>query len=413
MRGLIAFVLLAFVPSLLAADPAAKWPGRMGIVVLQFDDGSVGHYTYGFRILEKYGFKGSFGPVTGGLDKAGRLSRAQVAEMHRAGHEIHDHTFDHNAAFWGDPANREAWVADIERSRLILGSLGIRTRGWNHPGGKGSRWTPELRDTLRPYFDYVAGRVNLRPEERHNIHWNLKDDPFSLGYGGLGSWHSTKDSAARVAADYKTRIVDGLQQGLVTIPLWHVLKEDDGTVWGLEEICRFIRDKHLPTMKMADAVRAIQHPREYFSADVEQIPNPGFVRDDDGNGRPDGFAGCTYAPARVVCPSGGRVAEFAKGSTTAIYGPETGHAKFSFAVRTADGQPHQVTPVITVTEIDRTRQYHFGQPQRLASADAGGEWNTYQTTVALGADADRVKIEFEVSPQGKVYVSQMSWRKEP
>jgi peptidoglycan/xylan/chitin deacetylase (PgdA/CDA1 family) len=413
MRGLIAFVLLAFAPSLLTAEPVTKWPGRMGIVVLQFDDGSVGHYTYGFRILEKYGLKGSFGPVTGGLDKAGRLSRAQVAEMHRAGHEIHDHTFDHNAAFWGDPANREAWVADIERSRVILGSLGIRTRGWNHPGGKGSRWTPELRDTLRPYFDYVAGRVNLRPEERHNIHWNLKDDPFSLGYGGLGSWHSTKDSAARVAADYKTRIVDGLQQGLVTIPLWHVLKEDDGTVWGLEEICRFIRDKHLPTMKMADAVRAIQHPREYFPADVEQIPNPGFVRDDDGNGRPDGFAGCTYTPAGVACPGGGRVVEFSKGSATAIYGPETGHVKFSFAACTADGQPHQVTPVITVTEIDRAHQYHFGQPQRLASADAGGEWNTYQTTVALGADADRVKIEFEVSPQGKVYVSQMSWRKEP
>jgi peptidoglycan/xylan/chitin deacetylase (PgdA/CDA1 family) len=51
-----------------AGQPSAKWPGRMGIVVFQFDDGSVGHYTHAFRILQKYSLKGSFGVVTGILD---------------------------------------------------------------------------------------------------------------------------------------------------------------------------------------------------------------------------------------------------------------------------------------------------------------------------------------------------------
>lgn len=410
MRAMLALLLLAATTSALPAEPTARWPGRMGIVVLQFDDGSVGHYTHGFRLLEKYGLKGSFGVVTGVLGKSGRLSREQVVEMHRAGHEIHDHTFDHNAAFWGDPANRAAWVADIEKSLGILRSLGITTRGWNHPGGKGSRWTPELRDTLRPYFDYVAGRVNLKPEEQRNIHWNLHDDPFSLGYGGLGSWRSTKETAARVAEDYKTRIADGLEQGLVTIPLWHVLKEEDGTVWGLEEICKFIRQNKLPVMKMADAVRAIQHARDYFPADAEQIPNPGFRDDYDGNGRPDGFSGCIYAPAGVEPPGGGRAAEFTSGTATAIHGPEARPTKFSFAVRTADGRPHQLTPIITLTEIDASRQYHFGKPQRLASVDAGSAWSNYATIIDVGPEVDRVKLEFELSPAGKVYVGQMSWR---
>ena len=29
-----------------------KMPKRLGIVVFQFDDGSIGHYTHAFRILE-------------------------------------------------------------------------------------------------------------------------------------------------------------------------------------------------------------------------------------------------------------------------------------------------------------------------------------------------------------------------
>jgi len=404
---------LAATAAAACAEGTKKWPGRLGIVVLQFDDGSVGHYTHGFRILEKYGLKGSFGPVTGGLDKTGRLSGKQVQEMHRAGHEIHDHTFDHNAAFWGDPANRAAWIADIEKSRAILGKLGIATRGWNHPGGKGSRWTQELRDTLRPYFDYVAGRVNLRPEEMHNIHWNLKDDPFSLGYGGLGSWHSTQADASRVAEEYKTRIADAVQQGLVTIPLWHVLKDEDGTVWGLEEICKFVRQNRLPVMRMADAVRAIQHSREYFDAEVDQIPNPGFLADYDNNGRPDGYQGCHYAPASLQTPSGARAALIESGASTWIYGPEPGRTRFSLAARSTDGRPCKLTPVVTMTEIDGSRQYHFGKPRRLPSLQVAGPWSEFDNVLDVGPDVDRVKIELDVSPPGKVFVAGLSWRKVP
>ena len=111
---------------------------------VEFDDGTIGHYTHAFRILEKYRLKGSFGVVTGVFAKPGRLTAEQVVEMHRAGHEIHDHTFDHNAAFWGDPANRAAWVADIsscipaislKRGRILapIASCTAANRRWRGP----------------------------------------------------------------------------------------------------------------------------------------------------------------------------------------------------------------------------------------------------------------------------------------
>ena len=87
---------------------------------------------------------------------------------------------------------------------------------------------------------------------------------------------------------------------------------------------------------------------------MEQIPNPGFRCDCDANGRPDGLLGCTYAPAGVAPPGAGRATEFTDATTTAIHGPETGRTSFSFAVRTADGRPHKLTPILTLTEIDRT-----------------------------------------------------------
>lgn len=72
---------------------------------------------------------------------------------------------------------------------------------------------------------------------------------------------------------------------------------------------------------MADAVRAVQNPRQYFPADVEQIPNPGRVS--ACNGCTDGYSRSGYAPTEITSLRDGRLAEFTGGMTTWIYGPET------------------------------------------------------------------------------------------
>ncbi len=385
---------------------------RRGVVVFQFDDGSVGHYTHAFRILEQYGIKGSFGIMPGRLDRAGALSPAQVTEMHRAGHEIHDHTLDHNAAFWGNPANRAAWVTQIEESLGILRRMGIETRGWNQPGGEGQAWTPELRETLARYYDYAAGRVALRPEQTGNIHWHLKDDPLSLGRGGVFSWgyNGGQGDPVRETECVRTRIADGLQQGLVSIPLWHVVKDEDGSASGLEAICRFVSENQLPTLRMADAVRAIRNPRQFFPRSIEQMPNPTFALDLDANGRPDGYNACRYAPAGVTAPGPGRAVTPDQGMSTWIYGPEPGRSEFSFAVRSTSPAARQVIPVLSFIEIDSHYAYRSPPPVRCVPASADADWSTHRVAVTVGPEVDRVRVDFEVDGPDQVYLASPSWR---
>jgi len=306
----VLLVGVVLIPVVAAAQPAA--PGRdapaqrdshQGIVVLQFDDGTSGHYTHAFPILEKYGLKGSFGVVTGVFGRPGRLTAEQVVEMHRAGQEIHDHTLDHNAAFWGNPQQRESWKQQIEQSLSILKQLGI--------------------------------------------------------------------------------------------------------------ICKFLQANKLPVMVMADAVRAVQNTRKYVAATVEQIPNPGFSYDLDGNGRPDGYSPCGYAPAEITSPGGGRVAEFVSGTTTWIYGPEAGETTLTLTVRSADDDRRTITPVLTRAEINSRYEYRWSEKERCSAVTAGREWQTTQLPLHIGTDVDRVKIEFDINPAGKVYVGGLSWRLVP
>jgi len=393
-----------------AGQPATKWPCRLGIVVFQFDDGSVGHYTHAFRILQKYRLKGSFGVVTGILDRPGRLTRPQVVEMHRAGHEIHDHTLDHNAALWGDPSRRDEWVKHINQSLTILKDLGITTRGWNQPGGNGQNWTEQLRLTLLPHYDYATGRVALRPEQVWNMHWHLKDDPLSLGRGGVSSWghNAGKAGPEQEVAVVCTRIADGIQQGLVVIPLWHVVQDADRSAWGLEEVCKFVQRHQIPSMVMADAVRAVQNPRQYFAGSIEQMPNPSFAADYDADGRPDGYVNCRYAPPETAAGSG-RVAEWTGQTASWIYGPEPGPTRLALTARTADGRKCTVTPILTVTSIDASYRYRTPQGQRLSPLAVGLDWQTLDTSLIVGADVDRIKLEFEIVPAGALYVRSASW----
>ena len=75
------------------------------MVSFTFDDVPESAATMGAPMLEDHGGRGTF-YVSGGLvnrwsgdwnDMAADAS--QIVALHRAGHEIHDHTLDHNAAF--------------------------------------------------------------------------------------------------------------------------------------------------------------------------------------------------------------------------------------------------------------------------------------------------------------------------
>ena len=94
-------------------------------------------------------------------------------------------------------AHAPAWRDTIEKSLGLLASWGITTDGWNQPGGPGQAWTQALRDTLALFYNYSASRVGLDWLQTKNHHWNLLDDPLSLGRGGLYSWGLNDSSSTQ------------------------------------------------------------------------------------------------------------------------------------------------------------------------------------------------------------------------
>jgi peptidoglycan/xylan/chitin deacetylase (PgdA/CDA1 family) len=77
-----------------AFDGKAALPEKP--IILTFDDGWVGDYTYGFPVLKQHGFVGSFAIVTGFVEAGGPyVTWAQIAEMSGAGMEMMSHTVSH------------------------------------------------------------------------------------------------------------------------------------------------------------------------------------------------------------------------------------------------------------------------------------------------------------------------------
>ena len=399
--------LIAYIVVTSASDAPAvsgrsrHLPRPRGFVVLQFDDCHDSHWTSVYPILQDWGLKGSFGIITGRLDTPGRLTRTQGVAMAGAGHEMQDHTFHHDAALWGDTANADLWSADIEASLAIFAEMGLSTRGWNQPGGTGQGFSPQLRDTLRRYYDYAAGRVGLTSLQKYNFHWNLRDDPFSLGRA-VDSWgYNGGKSAAQEADNVITAIADGCARGLVVIPAFHDVTSSDSTDWALARICSTIVENDIQCLRMADAVYRARHTRTIFSAWGNQMPNPGFDYDIDDNGRPDGWDCATYASPAAAADLRGRVAELTNGGGTIVYGPETGELEFCFQGR-AEGVD-DIWVRTEFTEIDEDFSYTV-YTYTTVIWQLRPEWETYRYRLVVPENTDRITFRFE-NISTKAYVA--------
>jgi peptidoglycan/xylan/chitin deacetylase (PgdA/CDA1 family) len=399
-------------------SPVFQEDERRGIVVLQFDDGTVGHYTNVFPLLQECGLQGSFGVVTGVLGRPGRLTDEQVAAMHAAGHEIHDHTLYHRARFWGEHHKDDAvrvpqeWEAEIQESLSILAKLGIVTRGWNQPGGQGQWWTLALHTVLAKHYDYVAGRVDLPQEQRYNFHWNMRDDPLSAGYG-VGSTSSGPTQIIQ-------QIADGVARGLVCVPLYHVIEGQE--ISRLEQVCRFVSANGIRNLRMVDAVAAVRNTPRHVHPLGNQMPNSRFTYDLDKNGRPDGWEGCEYAPVTVKARvAGAKALQINSGSAaeTILYGPETGASELQVELRAPAGQRASVKVEIDSLNLSEQLQSSGSQEglysytrQRLVSPAAwrvGDRWSRKTHRLSVPQRSDRLILRFSAS--GAVYVAYPTWRK--
>jgi len=94
--------------------------------VLTFDDGYVDNYEYALPILQKYGFHGTFFIITGKVDNAEYMSKAQLIELVRADNELGSHSVTHP-----DLVNLSASKLDYEisESKKYLDELAAELAG--------------------------------------------------------------------------------------------------------------------------------------------------------------------------------------------------------------------------------------------------------------------------------------------
>src|SRR5690242_9870169 len=93
-------LLLCLALNLFPAHTHALEPIPDKLVVLTFDDSVASHHAVVRPILKRYGFGATFF-ITEGFsfptNKQDYMTRAQIAELHRDGFEIGNHTRDHLA----------------------------------------------------------------------------------------------------------------------------------------------------------------------------------------------------------------------------------------------------------------------------------------------------------------------------
>jgi peptidoglycan/xylan/chitin deacetylase (PgdA/CDA1 family) len=139
------------------------------LVSFTFDDVPDSAYVNGAGILEDCGVRGTFyiaSGICGTEDTHWRvIARSQVAALHRRGHEIGCHTFDHVAV---DQLNARALDEECARNRNVIREIcaGFEPTNFGYPFGRASlprKLQLQARfDTCRGIYEGVnVGTIDL------------------------------------------------------------------------------------------------------------------------------------------------------------------------------------------------------------------------------------------------------------
>lgn len=102
-------------------------------VAITFDDGYIGQYEHGFRLLAERGMRATFFVTTDWVGRPGFISWDGLREMARAGMSIQSHTVTHPFL---STLGREQLRDELTRSRQVLDEkLGQETMSLALPGG--------------------------------------------------------------------------------------------------------------------------------------------------------------------------------------------------------------------------------------------------------------------------------------
>ncbi|MGB8035079.1 MAG: polysaccharide deacetylase family protein [Nitrososphaeraceae archaeon] len=149
-------------------------PHNTKAVIINFDDGSIGQYTYAKPILDKYGFKATFFIVCNYANYnygGGYMNWQQVTQLQNDGMDIESHSMNHKDLGTLPVADLDY---EIGQSKQCLLDHGINGDGtgidmFAYPGHSGAD-NPTIVNTVAKYYD--TARSGDIPLQFLNVHTN-------------------------------------------------------------------------------------------------------------------------------------------------------------------------------------------------------------------------------------------------
>ncbi len=260
-----------------ANKPLEPIPAKL--VVLTFDDSVRSHFDIARPILKKHGFSATFF-ITEGWDfrtnKQHYLSWKQIAQLHRDGFEIGNHTRDHLAIRDETVARLDEQLAGIETRCREHGIPSPITFAW-----PGNAFTTNAFDILRrhgiqfarrggaPEFPYELGRgIAMEPGRDHPLllpsagdarpFWKLKDFVLAASQAKAGrpailQFHGVPDIAHPWVSSMKEKFAAYMQY----------LADHDYQVIALRDLGRYVS----PNVEPADSMAIIRTRQIRLKAD--------------------------------------------------------------------------------------------------------------------------------------------------
>ena len=135
----ITLIVLLFIPKV---TRGAK------MVILSFDDSTLGQYIMARPILDKYGFKGTFFTVCDFMGKPEHMNWTQIKTLQKEGHDIESHTMNHDSLSKLSEAELQY---EIGQSKQCLANHGINSAVFAYPFAEGSH-KPNLVYMVSKYY---------------------------------------------------------------------------------------------------------------------------------------------------------------------------------------------------------------------------------------------------------------------
>src|SRR5262245_56672012 len=196
---------------LLAVTPAEPVPDKL--VVLTFDDSKASHYTVVRPLLKRYGFGATF-YITESFsfrsNKSDYLTWDQIAELHRDGFEVANHTRDHMAASKENLPNLKEQVEAINSQ---FTSHGIpRAVSFAYPGNAIDPGALAILEELGFRFARRGGAPEYPYEEGNGVAYEPgRDHPLLIPSAGDARPAWTLENLKRAVSQAKSGKIAVLQ----------------------------------------------------------------------------------------------------------------------------------------------------------------------------------------------------------